>query len=213
MKQEPDPRGRCGNDAGMIWRHQRWDRIAGTTGSVTRRTRAPGSAMDARAYAEPGIARTARRSSSSIEPTLCAGTACRAFRVSRAVITEHRAETEAGLEIGVSRSAGSDCRRSARKGKLRSCGTVDSLDCSATSDAITPLQAARSCAADESWLQARRRREHQRRRLSTNRCQRYSEASRIGCEWRWFTPPPRRPRWDGIPLRVRVLVANRRRRT
>ena len=33
--QEPDPRGRCGNDAGMIWRHQRWDRIAGTTGSVT----------------------------------------------------------------------------------------------------------------------------------------------------------------------------------
>jgi hypothetical protein len=34
LKQEPDPRGRCGNDAGMIWRHQRWDRIARTLYAV-----------------------------------------------------------------------------------------------------------------------------------------------------------------------------------
>ena len=56
-------------------------------------------------------------------------------------MTEHRAETEAGLEIGVSGSAGFDCWCSARRGTLRSCN-VDSLDCSAASDAITPLLAA-----------------------------------------------------------------------
>jgi hypothetical protein len=59
------------NDAGMIGAIA-VDRIAGTTGSVTRRTRAPDSAMDGRAYAEPGVARTARRVSSSITATLCA---------------------------------------------------------------------------------------------------------------------------------------------